>query len=612
MRPPPVRLLGVLCLLAATACRTTPSTSAPPSGASEQSARTPSPSDGAIRLTLVATSDLHGWVHPLVTTLPDGRELREGGLAAFAGYLSILRAENPGGVLLLDSGDLFQGTLASNLTEGEVVISAMNHLRYDAAALGNHEFDYGPLGPVSVATAPGQDPFGALKKRLEEARFPLLAANIYDGKSGARPAWLGNDGTALLEVAGVKVGLIGLITPSTPSVTNPVNVTSLRFGSLVPVTVDAAARLREKGAEVVLVLAHAGGKCGAFDDPRDLSSCDLENGEIFELALGLPEGTVDAILAGHTHSELSHSVNGVPVIESRGLGRSFHVMELFVDPKSRRVLPERTVMGRAIPICEKVDADRGICDTRVLKAEGAGALVQTTFRGQKVVRDPSMEALIAPAMALAAAEQARPLGLTAPEGMTRHYEAESALGSFLADTLRALEGADVSLLNPGGLRADLPAGPVSYGTVYEIIPFDNTVSVITVTGDELRRLLHAAYGAHKGVFQVSGLKVTLNKCPGSGRMKAVTLADGKPLVSERRYRVVVPDFLARGGDGLGPVLDSLPEGRVDLGVERPLNFRDALVDHWQKLGEPLVAPPPGRIAFQNGTECNPGELVPHH
>ncbi len=612
MRFPFARPLVLLSLVAATACRTAPppSPTPTPSGPTDATPKAAEP----LRLTLVATNDLHGWVHAHETVLPDGGEVREGGLPAFAGYLSILRAENPGGVLLLDGGDLFQGTLASNLTEGEIVISAMNHLRYDAAALGNHEFDYGPLGPVSVATSPGQDPFGALKTRLGEAKFPLLAANIYDGETGARPSWLGNDGTVILEAKGVKVGVIGLITPSTPSVTNPVNVSSLRFGSLVPVAIDAAARLRERGAELVLVLAHAGGKCGGFDDPRDLSSCDLQNGEIFELAQGLPEGTVDAILAGHTHSELAHYVKGVPVIESRGLGKSFHVLELFVDPQTRRVLPDRTLMGRAIPVCEKVDAQSGGCDARVLKAEGKGAsvLVPAQFRGQPVVPDAALAKLIAPALALAEREQARPLGLEAPKGMTRHYEAESALGSFLADTLREFEGADVSLLNPGGLRADLPAGPVRYGTVYEIIPFDNTVSVITVTGDELRRLLHAAYGAHKGVFQVSGLKVTLNKCPGKGRLKAVTLPDGKPLQSDRRYRVVVPDFLARGGDGLGPVIESLPPGRVDLGMERPLNFRDALVAQWQKKGVPLVAPQLGRIAFQNGTECNPGEVVPHH
>src|SRR5260370_23959599 len=114
------------------------------------------PKAAPIRLTIVGTNDLHGWI---------------GGLPTFAGYLSILRADNPGGTLLLDAGDLFQGTLASNLTEGQVVVDVFNALGYQAASLGNHEFDYGPVGPVSVANAPGLDPFGALKERMKQAHF---------------------------------------------------------------------------------------------------------------------------------------------------------------------------------------------------------------------------------------------------------------------------------------------------------------------------------------------------------------------------------------------------------------------------------------------------------
>ncbi len=594
------------------ACRT-PVTQSPPVSAGPPPGSEPANASEPIRLTVVGTTDIHGWVHPHRSILPDGQVLEEGGLSAFAGYLSILRAKQPGGVLLVDGGDLFQGTLASNLTEGEVVISAYNHLGYHAAAIGNHEFDYGPVGPISAATRPEHDPFGTLKARLAQAKFPLLAANIYDAKTGARPAWLPNDGTAMVEILGVKVGIIGLITPSTPSVTNPVNVASLRFGSLVPVTLEAAAKLRERGAEVVMVIAHAGGKCADHEDPKDLSSCDLQNGEIFELLQGVPEGSLDLVLAGHTHSELAKVVNGIPVVETRGLGKSFTLVELYVDPQTRKVLPERTGIGRNIPICARVDAQTGGCDTRVLRERPQAQLVPARYLGQQVVPDAALQRLIAPAMARVEVEQQRKLDLHAPQGMGRNYEAESALGNFLADTLRELERADVALLNPGGLRADLPAGELRYGDVYEVIPFDNTVAVITVTGEELKRLLHAAYGAHKGVFQVSGLKVTLSRCPGQGRLKKIALADGSPIKPDKRYRVVVPDFLARGGDGLGPVLSSLPPGRIDLGLERPLNFRDALVAHWQKQAAPLVPPPSGRIAFaDNGARCNAGEIVGHH
>ena len=138
-------------------------------------------------------------------------------------------------------------------------------------------------------------------------------------------------------------------------------------------------------------------------------------------------------------------------------------------------------------------------------------------------------------------------------------------------------------------------------------------SPVTVTGEELKRLLNAAYGAKKGVFQVSGLKLSIAKCPGQGRLKNYTLSDGKQVQAEKRYRVAMPDFLARGGDGLGPVLQSLPPGRIDLGMSREHNFRDSLVAYWTKNQKPLVAPKLGRIAFvDDGNSCNPGEKLERH
>src|SRR5690606_13169135 len=99
--------------------------------------------------------------------------------------------------------------------EGEVMVEAMNALGFDAAALGNHEFDYGPAGPASVAGA-GEDPFGALKERIAEADFPILGANVFEAATGAQPAWLGNDGTRLVQRHGLTIGLMGMATPSTP------------------------------------------------------------------------------------------------------------------------------------------------------------------------------------------------------------------------------------------------------------------------------------------------------------------------------------------------------------------------------------------------------------
>jgi 5'-nucleotidase len=556
----------------------------------------------------VGTNDWHGWVKPHLSKLPDGTELAEGGASVFSSYVAALRADNPGGVLLLDAGDLFQGTLVSNLTEGTVVIDAFNLLGYTAAAIGNHEFDYGPLGPVSVAAEPGQDPFGALKARIAQAHFPMLGVNLYEAATGNRPSWLGNDGTAMIEVQGIKVGLIGLTTPSTPTTTNPVNVQTLRFGSLVPEAQAAARKLRQLGAEVVIAVAHAGAKCASYQDPHDVSSCDANTSEMFDLLNGLPEGTLDAVIAGHTHAPLGHFVHGTPVIETWGLGRSFGVITLYVDPASRKVLKDKTSIQADISICPVEDATTHRCDAVSLSHSSAPIKLQkTAFLGHPIEADPAMDKLLAPAFAKVEAEQRRQLGVETSQHLGRNYEAESALGSVLADSLRQMEDADVALLNSGGLRADLPAGKLTFGDLYEVLPFDNTIATLKVSGKDLKRLLQQAYGARKGVFQISGANIKLGQCPGQGRLKTVTLGDGNGIDPAKTYKVVLPDFLARGGDGLGPVIASLGPGAVDLGVNRPLNFRDQLIRYWQKHTQHLAAPKPGRLEFvDDGSHCTAG------
>jgi 5'-nucleotidase len=592
-----LRLLLALTVLAASACRSAPQPSPEPVAAAPAQAPTPAPAE-PVRLTVVGINDLHGWIAPHRTSLKGGIEVQEGGAATLASYLARLRADNPGGVVFLDGGDLFQGTLASNLTEGAVVIDVYNHLGLTAAAVGNHEFDYGPVGPSPVPMKPGEDPLGTLKERIRQARFPILSANIREAATGQRPEWLGNDGTHLVTVKGVKVGIIGLTTLSTPTTTNPTNVTSLRFEPMAPAILEAAKSLRGKGAEVVLGVAHEGGKCTGLENPRDLSSCDMKSGELYGVLEALPPGTLDAMVAGHTHQVMGHFIHGVPVIETYGLGRSIGYIELFVDPVSRKVLPDRTLIHAGIPLCAQVDAASRTCDARKLREQAEVRLEPATFLGAPVVPDAAVEQLIAPALARVKQEQHRELGVTVPVALKRDYQGESVLGSLLSDALREAAGVDVAFMNPGGLRADIDAGPLTFGDIYEVLPFDNTVAIVTMSGDELKRLLQIAY-AKRGVFQVSGLKVSLAKCAGPDRFLGATLANGKPLVPAKLYRVAMPDFLAR---------DPLPAGRVYLGLARPGTLRDELIAHWQRRKAPLAAPNLGRITYvDNGAPCAPSQ-----
>ena len=159
-----------------------------------------------VTLSIVGTNDLHGGI------LPDNGQ---GGLALFAGYVKNLRAARTregGAVLLVDAGDMWQGTLESNLREGAPVVAAYNALGYTAAAVGNHEFDFGPVGPDATPATSTVDARGALQARASEASFPFLAANLAETTTGRPVVWPNVRPSILVEAAGVKVGIIGVMT----------------------------------------------------------------------------------------------------------------------------------------------------------------------------------------------------------------------------------------------------------------------------------------------------------------------------------------------------------------------------------------------------------------
>jgi len=579
------------------AARVEPVVEAPPS-------KPPEP----IKLSIIGTNDVHGWAAAQSEKFANG-ELRFGGLAAFSSYLKTLRAENPGGVVLVDAGDMFQGTLVSNLSEGSVIISIFNALGYDAAAIGNHEFDYGPVGPAPVANRDSPDPFGALKARIAQAKFPILSANIYETATNTRPEWLRGDGTVIVERKGLKVGIVGLTTPQTPTVTTPINVATLKFTPLADEAKAASERLRAQGADLVIAVMHAGGRCPGADHPHELTGCDADVGEVFGMMNALPPGTLDAVVAGHSHSLLGHFINGTPVIESYSFGRAFGLIELSVDATTKKVIADKTAITPAVEVCETWDEATHSCDAKKLKARAADVKpVPAIFHNVAVTADEAILKLIEPAQAAVTELQHRPLGLDVPEDLIRAYEKESALGDVFSDGLRGMTGADFAIMNPGGFRADLRAGPLTYGAVYEVIPFDNTVAVVTVTAEQLGRMLSAAYGARKGAFQVSGLEVKLKKCLVSDRLISFTLPGGKKLDAKKKYRVVMPDFLARGGDGLGPALATLEKGQIDLQENKGTNVRDDLIKYWQAKKSSFKPPTPNRISFvDTGEVCTAPE-----
>ena len=489
-------------------------------------------------LSVVGTNDLHGRV-----VSEQGR----GGLALLDGYLRNLRAaraHDGGAVLLIDAGDLFQGTLESNLNEGAVVISAYNALHYDAAAIGNHEFDYGPAGPATAPQSTEDDPVGALKARIAQATFPFVAANIFD-KGTSRPiAWHNVQPSVILTVGGIRVGVVGLTTLETLGATLSANTRGFDVVPLAPALEREARRLRAEGATAIVATAHAGGRCTEFVNPADLSSC-APNAEIFDVARALPAGLVDVIVAGHRHEGIAHEVNGVAVISSYTGGRAFGRIDLTIDRATGRATNHHIFPPHNV--CERDDPATGQCG---LPGQGTPA----QYEGAAIAASPEIAAILAPAVEVAQAAKGKSLN-TMIEGTVPRGEGETAAGDLLADWTRAAAGSvDAAIINSGGVRTAVPAGPLTYGRLYELTPFDNRDARLTLTGAELATIVRENLSRRGDMILLSGIRATAT-CGVGGLHVSLRRESGKPIADRELLSVVTSDFLATdGSDIFAPVM----------------------------------------------------------
>jgi len=512
------------------------------------------PASGTVTITVIGTNDLHGHVRAL---------------PVFAGYLQVLREmrSEDGALVLLDGGDMFQGTLESNLLEGAPIVEAYAALGYDAVTIGNHEFDYGPVGERATPSEPGDDRRGALLARAAQARYPFLAANLRM-RDGSAVAWDHVQTSTLIERGGLTLGVIGVTTEDTLSTTNIANVDDLAMIPVVDALTREAQSLRERGAQLVLVAAHAGGICTEHDDPHDLGSCEPDQ-EIFEVARSLESGTVDLIVAGHTHQAVSHFVHGIPVIESYSYGRAFGRVDLIIDRATGQVVDTRLHPPRAL--CESGSADDGDC-------------VPGSYEGHVIEPDEAMQATIAPSIANAADMRARPLNVTVVGGpFTQVRGAECPLGNLFTDLMREEHGGDVALTNGGGLRADLPEGPLSYGALYEASPFDNLYADVELSRAELEAIVARNLQRDGSFLSLSGVVATA-ACEDGALVAHVTRADGRAIADDEVLTLVTTDFLATGSSAFAAVRE-----RDGVSLESGAMVRDSMARALEARGGELSA-----------------------
>jgi len=502
----------------------------------------------AVTVSIIGTNDVHGALFA---------EGELGGLVAFSARINALREARKadgGAVLLIDAGDMWQGTLESNLSEGAAVVQVYNELDVTAAAIGNHEFDFGPEGPRAVPVEASDDPRGALKQRIREARFPILAANLIDDSTGLPVQWEHVRPTVLVDVAGVKVGVVGVVTSQALVTTIAANTEGLSVAPLAETIAREARQLRANGATLVIVAAHAGGRCEDFSDANDLSSCEM-NAEIMRVANDLEPGLVDHIVAGHHHNPIAHVVNGISITSNESKISTFGRVDLRIDRASGQIL------------------EREVFPPQRNTAELIGS-----YENRELRPNPEVVRIAEAARARAVELKERKLGVRLAEPFNLEPDVDSAISNLFTQAMLDSFDADIAIHNVfGGIRKGLPAGDLEYGSVYEMFPFDNIVSIHQISGKNLRKIIARKATTHRKAG-FAGMRVFVT-CSESGMHVEMRLDDGREIMDDDIIRVVANDFLALGGDDI--LTPAIPEGGFELRHDMPLT-RDVLVDWFGK------------------------------
>ena len=569
-----MRLAAALLLLAAGGCATT----APPAGA-------------PVEVKIIAFNDFHGNLEPPKQSVDAPRReegstrVPAGGAAYLASAIGQLRSANPNNVVV-SAGDMIGASpLVSAVFLDEPTIHAMNRIGVDFNAVGNHEFDKGREELLRMQKG-GCDKHTARQPCAVEpfpgARFGFLAANVVtENGSNLFPAYgLRSFGRGR---GRIRIGFIGLTLKETPTLVTPAGVAGLAFADEAQTINALVPKLRREGADAIVVLIHQGlsTKVGYND-----KGCEGVDGDLLPILARL-DPAVDLVVSGHTHNAYVCDHGRIDparpfLVTSAGrYGTLVTDIALTIDPAAGRVTAKRA-------------------DNVIVQSEGYGN-VAASDRFPRYAPDPAVAALVR-----RYAERAGPLAnrvvgrVTAPATRALTADREMVLGDLIADAQLAAtraSGAQIAFTNGFGVRADLqPAadGSVTFGQLFAIQPFGNTLTVKSLTGRQIRALLEQQFDSGSNTVTApnmllpsANVRYAYDLSRPAGQRILDLRIDGAPVDDDAVYRVAMNSFLATGGDNF----TIFAEGSDPTGG--PLDL-DAL-EAWIASSSPLAPPAPERI-----------------
>lgn len=494
--------------------------------------------DGILRLHLLWTNDMHGHI------APEGAKFLNpafppplGGGASAANYIKEVRAKAAAAgeeVLLVDVGDMFQGTPIGNKTQGEAVIKYFNAVGYEFAVPGNHDFDKGRENTKRLALM---------------SNFPWICANLIETETDDHVEWVRP--TLMLEYQGIKIGVVGIITPATASMSFPDNIAGLEFREMPGTITKFRDQLLDEGADIIFLAIHeglpydskkgwkkiAGGTETETDQEEQgtYGSAHSYGGiNLMELVNKVPG--IDFAVGGHTHRGYNEPwidpMNHTMCFESYGNGSSLGHAILLIDRKTRALIGYEGPHDR-------------------------GTLI--TLFEDEIWPDAEIAEVIRPYHEVAEAELGKVIGSSAVS-MVRGGPT-NLIGVLVTDAMVEYFDADFSFQNLGGIRANITAGDLSTRDIFEVLPFGNELVEVQMDGRLVRRVIERKLaGSSRGIC-LSGVVMEFDTArPDYDRVVTLEIR-GEPWDPDHIYKVILTNFLIEGNSGLD-FLTSIPPEKV--------------------------------------------------
>lgn len=448
------------------------------------------PSPQAKTINIIYTNDIHGTINPELKKKGPDKGKSMGGVAHMGTVIKDLKEKSKGSSVIVDGGDFAQGGYESGMTKGETMVKVMNKIGYDAVELGNHEFDWSQKD---------------LKNMTEKAEFQVLGANIEQEKPGE----LGDiKPYKIKEINGVKVGILGLITPDTTEKAKGKNLEGVNIKDPKEIAEKYIKEMKKEGVDLVVALTHQG-----IDKDKELAQS--------------VKG-IDVIVGGHSHTgtEKPEEVNGTLIVQGGSKGESVGNLQLDIDPETKKI---RSFKNELIPV-------------------NAG----------EIKPDPEVEKIIKPVLEEAEKKKAEIIGTTSVDlSHNRDEVKETILGNVITDGMREKTGSDIALINSRGIKAPVKKGNITAGDIHNALPYESKIVTMELTGAQIRELMENSAGREDNNLQVSGMSMDIDRSKPPGEKVSNLKIGGVEINQEKTYLVSVDDFLSTGGDNY----DTFAEGK---------------------------------------------------